>query len=156
MIPCFDAHGRVLPAEKVSFRPAAYGILIDEYHQVFLVRVPGEPYWALPGGVLQLYETPKQAVQYQFRRATGMTPQVGALLSVEERYQYVGDGEAWHLSAFYYALSRPVITAVAMGEVDETAVEGRWFPLAELSRKELQFGYEAIRTAQRLLDSPPG
>ncbi len=156
MIPCFDAHGRLVSVEKATFRPAAYGILIDEYHQVFLARVPGEPYWALPGGVLQPHETPKRTVQYHFRRATGMTPQVGSLLFVEERYQLAGNGEAWRLTAFYYALSRPLITAVSLGKVDESAVEGRWFPLADLSRKELQFGYEAIRAVQRLLDNPSG
>lgn len=156
MIPCFDAGGRLVSAEIVSFRPAAYGILIDEYNQVFLARAPGDPFWALPGGVLRPYETPQRAVRTYFRRATGITPQVGALLFVEERHQYAGDGEAWLLASLYYALSRPMMMTTVLGEVDETAVEGRWFSLADLSRKELQFGYEAIRTTQRLLDNPPG
>lgn len=116
---------------------------------MFLAREPGNPYWALPGGILQPHETPQHAVRYHFRRAAGITPQVGALLFVEERQQYAGEGEAWQLASLYYALSRPMMTAALPGEVDDTAVEGRWFPLAELSRKELQFGYEAIRATHR-------
>lgn len=149
MIPCFTAYGQLVPAAKITFRPAVYGILLDEYQQVFLARAPGELFWTLPGGMLQPHQTPQAAVRYYFRQAAGITPLVDSLLFVDEQYHYMGENTASHVVAFYYQLRRPTATAVSLAEVDEATIEGRWFPLADLSRQELHFGFEAIRAAQK-------
>jgi len=156
MIPQIYTHGRVIPADVVAFRPAVYGILIDEYQQIFLVRHHETGFWFPPGAILQPHETLKQAVCYHFRQATGITPEVGQLLLVEERHMCNGTGQNLQVMAFYYVLRRSVMTAVTRNEANETAVEGRWFPLTELKRTDLQFGYDAIHLAQRMLDNPPG
>lgn len=150
MIHCYDALGNVVPVpdDSVQFRPAVYGILIDEYEQVLLLRHPQTNLWQPPGSILDPQETPKQAVRVYFRRITGITPNVGSLLLVEDQYHITQDEKAWHLSMMYYAMEKPTLTTTTMGESSDPDIDTRWVPMAELDRTKLQFGWEAILAGQ--------
>jgi hypothetical protein len=65
---------------------------------------------------------------------------------VEDRYLVDEKGQAWRLSALYYALDRPPMMATALTG-QEGLARPEWVPLEGLSRDQLQFGYEAIQAA---------
>lgn len=146
MISCYDVHGNIVlvPVDALQFNPAAYGILIDEYNQVFLLRHAETRLWYPPGGQMAVHETPLQMVRAAFRRATGITPQVDRLVYTEERFEVDEAGRPFHIVALYYRLSKPDIISASMGETAATTLEGRWIPLNELSRPLMQFGFTAI------------
>ncbi|MCL4265055.1 MAG: NUDIX domain-containing protein [Anaerolineae bacterium] len=143
-ILCHDASGGTFPVapEALFFRPAVYGIFIEN-SQVLLHKHPQTMLWQPPGTVLAENETPTQAVRHVFRRLTGMTPRVGAMLYVEDQYVLDSDRGAWQLSVVYYALERPSTAATIS---DTSKVE--WVPLGELERSQMQFGYEAVQAGR--------
>jgi ADP-ribose pyrophosphatase YjhB (NUDIX family) len=142
---CYDVYGNAVPVapESIVFRPAVYGIFIENDY-ILLLRHPQSELWHPPGSVLASHETPTQAVRHYFRQLTGMTPILGPLLFVEDQYHVDDARQAWHLSVLYYALDRPVATAATLAEL-EGSVQPGWLPLAELKRNQMQFGYEAIQ-----------
>lgn len=150
MIHCYDELGKAIPVtpDLILFRPAAYGILIDEYGQVLLLQHAKTNLWHPPGGILSLQETPKQAVRVHFRRIMGSTPQVGSLLYIEEQYHITEDNQPWRLSMMYYAMEKPTLSTTTLGESVDVNVDARWVPIQELERAKMQFGWEAIQAGQ--------
>lgn len=141
----FSGTPHYAPIEEILFRPASYGIFIENHH-ILLVQHPETGLWHPPGGVLNSHQTPAQKVRSHFRRVMGLVPEVGPLVFVEDQHVF-NDDQAWHLSALYYALRRP--TAVSSSVSEPTSKLTRaWIDLEELQREKLQFGYEAIRAGQ--------
>lgn len=143
---CVDEKGDVIsvPAGEVTFRPAVYGILIDN-QRVVLDRRGEKELWRPPGGRLDRGQTPGQVLQASFRAATGFAPVRGPLLLLEEQHHVDAEGRAWHLAAIYYALRRPAGSMATMGD------EGpQWIPLDELAPEKLLFGYRAIDAARNV------
>ncbi|HRQ39235.1 MAG TPA: NUDIX domain-containing protein [Chloroflexota bacterium] len=143
-ILCHDISGDVFPVapEALFFRPAVYGIFIEN-SQVLLQKHPQTQRWHPPGSVLAVNETPTQAARHVFRRLTGMTPRVGAMLYMEDQYVMDSERRAWQLSVVYYALERPSTAATIS---DTSKVE--WLSLNELDRSQMQFGYEAVQAGR--------
>lgn len=142
----FDPWGELqqAPPTAVLFRPAAYGILIEN-NQILLQRQPETGGWTLPGGIVPAAETPTQTLRQAVRLAAGFVPEVGPLLFVETLYR-LEDNAAWRLAALYFHLSRPGAT-YAMIDFD-TPARPEWVSLNTLPREQLQSGYDAIRAAQ--------
>lgn len=147
-IICYDWEGNAhsVAVEHVQFRPAVYGIFIEN-DQVLLVRHPHTDRWQPPGGILRSDETPSQAVRHYFRQITGMTPRLGPLLSIDDQYLIDENEQAWHLSVLYYALDRPEATVATLTEIESSA-QPEWVHLAQLRREDLQLGYDAIEAAR--------
>ncbi len=147
-IICYDLFGNPVPVleEALIFRPAVYGIFIEN-NQTFLLKNPQTELLYPPGTILSEDETPTQAIRHQFRDLTGMTPKIGSMIFLENRYVVDNDHRAWHLSALYYALERPKTTATTLSEIDETE-QPEWVSLDSLQRYQMQFGYEAIQAGR--------
>jgi len=147
-IDCYDLEGNPIPIspDNLLFRPAVYGIFIEN-HQVLLTKHPKTNLWQPPGGILMPHDPPRQAVRHFFRDLTGMTPDLGPLLHVEDKYRVDEDGQAWHLSVLYYALDRPQATVATLTEI-ESAVQPDWVPLNECHREQFQLGFEAIEAGK--------
>jgi ADP-ribose pyrophosphatase YjhB (NUDIX family) len=147
-VVCFDEQGRAVTVAQaeVTFSPAVYGVLVEN-NQALLHRHPATTFWQLPGGLVDTFEKPVQAMRRHFRAATSVTPQAGLLLLVEEQYRVDSEGRAWQLSVFYYGLTRPLAGSHSLIDF-ESALQPEWISLATLAPEQLQFGYEAIRLAQ--------
>lgn len=66
--------------------PAACTVVIDEAQRVLLVKRNVEPkigYWCLPGGFIELGETPEQAALRELREETGLSGRIEMLLGVD-------------------------------------------------------------------------
>jgi len=144
-VDCFDKEGNLVsvPADGVTFRPAVYGIFIEDDH-ILLLSDPQTGLLFPPGRILNPGDTPLQAIRQDYRRLTGVTPLVGPLLFVEEQYRLDEHGRAWRLSAMYYALERPSTAALTF-HVEEDGPQLDMYLLDKLQRHQLQFGYEAIQ-----------
>lgn len=137
-----------VPPENVQFSPAGYGILIEN-NRVLLLKHPHNGLWFPPGGKVSLGQTPGRAVRTAFWAATGITPQLDTLLSIEQRHHVDHLGKAWCLSVMYYALSRPEASPPINGHKDMSRPE--WVPLKNITRDQMYHGYQAIQSARSLL-----
>lgn len=147
-IVCYDIHGNAVPvaAESITFRPAVYGIYIEN-SQILLQKQPETELWHPPGTIITASETPTQVIRQYFRQLVGLTPAIDSLLFVEDQYFLDEARRAWKLSAMYYGLERPLTTATTLIETDETT-HTEWIPLTNLQRDQFQFGYEAVQAGK--------
>lgn len=147
-VVCYDIFGNAIPvaAESVTFRPAVYGIFIEN-NQILLHKQQESGLWHPPGLRLSASDTPTQIIRHYFRQIAGLTPKIGSLLFVEDQYFIDEDRRAWKLSAMYYSLERPLITATAPTESEE-ASQTEWVSLADIQREQFQFGYEAVQAGR--------
>lgn len=148
MVRCYDAAGNAVAVapEAITFRPAVYGIFIEN-QQVVLLAQPQTNLWRPPGRILQSHEVPTQVVRHTFRQVTDMMPALGPLLFVEDQYRVDEDGRAWHLSVLYYALNRAEVTPTTFTGISP-APQYEWIPLSALRRDRMLFGYEAIQAGR--------
>jgi ADP-ribose pyrophosphatase YjhB (NUDIX family) len=154
-ILCYDTEGNRVPvaAEAISFRPAVYGIFI-EHDQILLLRHRQSELLQPPGSILADHGTPPQLIRHHFLQLTNVTPLLGPLLFVTGQYRLVTE-RAWHLSALYYALSRPTAAATTLSETEESTYPV-WVFLNDLHRNQMMFGYEAVRAGQLNLELQSG
>jgi ADP-ribose pyrophosphatase YjhB (NUDIX family) len=147
-VRCYDAAGNVvaIAPETLTFRPAVYGIFIEN-QQVVLLAHPQTKLWYPPGRILQSHEIPSQVVRHTFRQVTDMMPALGPLLFVEDQYRIDDEQCAWHLSVLYYALSRTEIAAATFSG-RSAAPQYEWVPLSALKREHMMFGFEAVQTGR--------
>lgn len=146
MVFCYTAQGNAVPVpeDALTFRPAVYGIFIDN-DEAFLLRHPETQLFYPPGRILTEYEVPRQTIRLYFRQLTGMMPQLGPLLFVEERYFMDEEGKAWHLTDLYYVINR--LDAVGTAESSDN-LQPIWVPLTDLPLAAFQFGYEAVQAGR--------
>lgn len=67
---------------KTQFIIGAFGIIFDEQKRVLLVHRRDYDLWNLPGGTLEDFESPKNAVIREVREETGLEVEVFKLLGV--------------------------------------------------------------------------
>lgn len=148
---CYDALGNAVAVapERLAYRPAVYGLFL-EHGEVWLLRHPTTGFYYPPGVILPEHHTSQQALLAHLRRLTGLTLTSGPLLFLEEQYRIDETGKAWHLSAMYYAVLRPSL-AVTMPVEIGTTTASEWVSVIDLTREQMQFGYQAIQAARRVL-----
>jgi ADP-ribose pyrophosphatase YjhB (NUDIX family) len=71
---------------KARFRIAVYGLIIEE-GRVVLCRRRDSGWWNLPGGGMELGETPEEALMREVREETGLEVEVGRLVGVYSKPQ---------------------------------------------------------------------
>ncbi|HSM57273.1 MAG TPA: hypothetical protein VK879_14070 [Candidatus Sulfomarinibacteraceae bacterium] len=142
-------------AEEVVFRPAVYGVLIQN-QRVLLQQGTQSGLWRPVGVVLANGQTPLQALCAQFRAVVHFSPRPGPLIYMEERRSTDGEGRCWRLSLLYYLVhAAPGIATETDPSPVNDAQQVSWFSVHELSRDQMEFGYVAIQTALRRLERAP-
>ena len=148
-IRCFDAQGNavLVPQEEITFRPAVYGIFLEE-GAILLMRRSDTGLFLPPGKILDSHEAPKQTIRHLFREVTNVLPVPGPLLFVEDLYHVDRHRKAWHLSVLYYALERPTAVSTPLVPHERDVMKAEWVKLPALKREAMQFGYEAVKAAE--------
>jgi len=68
-------------------RMGAGCLFFNEAGDVMLVKPTYKPYWEIPGGAVELNESPKQGCQREVREELGLERVVGDLLVVDYNFQ---------------------------------------------------------------------
>lgn len=119
-------------------RLAAYAIIVDDDDQVLLTLWNGgmKPAWTLPGGEVELDESPEQGAIRELLEETGFNVELSGLLGIDA---YVIPPAERHGSDRPLKGVRVVYTARVLGgllrsesEPDGSTDEARWFPLADV------------------------
>jgi 8-oxo-dGTP diphosphatase len=118
-------------------RLAAYVVVVDDHDRVLLAlwNEPAEPLWTLPGGGVDLHETPEEGAVREAKEETGYDVELGRLLGVDtlviaaERRLDGSDRWQKHVRVVFEAR---VVGGELTHEVDGSTDEARWVPRAEV------------------------
>jgi 8-oxo-dGTP diphosphatase len=130
------------------------GAIIIEADRVVLVKRGHPPLageWSIPGGVLEVGETLRQAAVREALEETGLRVQVGELLGVYDRILRDADGRVRYHYVLIDFLCRRIAGEFAAAD---DAAEARWFNRAELSglglaedtAEVIRLGFEKFRS----------
>ena len=118
-------------------RLAAYALIVDDQDRLLLSlwNEGPEPQWTMPGGGVELHETPEEGAVRELREETGYDVVLGRLLGVdtwvvpaEQRYR----PPARPLKNVRVLFEGEVVGGELTFEVDGTTDEARWIPLDEV------------------------
>jgi 8-oxo-dGTP diphosphatase len=130
------------------------GAIIIEADRVVLVKRGHPPLageWSIPGGVLEVGETLRQAAVREALEETGLRVQVGELLGVYDRILRDADGRVRYHYVLIDFLCRRIAGEFAAAD---DAAEARWFTRAELgglglaedTAEVIRLGFEKFRS----------
>jgi 8-oxo-dGTP diphosphatase len=119
-------------------RLAAYAVVVDDADRVLLAlwNEQDVPSWTLPGGGVELDETPEAGAVREVREETGYDVELTGLLTVDTLVVAPERRLHWHdrpLKAVRVVYSARVVGGDLVHEVDGTTDEARWIPLAEVA-----------------------
>ncbi len=140
---CADAHGILtrVAVEELKFSPAVYAIFIEN-NQILLQRNAGSYLWQPLGGLASPIETMEGALARHIRREVGVEAEIVSMLWGEEAYRIDAGNKAWHLSVFYYIVSRSARGRIRLDLEEASRCE--WRSIQLLRRERMQFGYDAM------------
>src|SRR5579859_5380768 len=129
------------------------GAIIIEQDRVLLVKRGHPPLageWSIPGGVLEVGETMRQAAAREAVEETGLTVEVGDLLGVYDRILRDADGRTrYHYVLIDFLCRRIAGDLRAAGDADEarwfTREEVRELSLAEDTVEVVKLGFEKAK-----------
>lgn len=124
------------------FQVRAAAIILHAGH-VLVHRAPGDAYWALPGGRVEVGEQASATIVREMKEELGEDVECGELLHIAENFFDLA-GQRNHEIGFYFLVS----LAETSGHLDKARIyrgieshldlEFRWFPVMELAAINLR------------------
>jgi len=128
--------GREYPDRPI----AGVAAVIFKGNEVLLTKrmnPPGEGLWGLPGGVVELGETVREAIVREVKEECGIDVEPIRLLDVHDSIVRNGEGRV----RFHYILSEFLCRVVGGSlKPSSDALEARWFPLDKLEEIPISRG----------------
>jgi mutator protein MutT len=140
-----DGSKRLVDADRLIVRPAAYAIIVNE-GRLLLVRLRPTMKFHLPGGGIEPGETPEETVRREVREETGIEIEVGPLAHYEEFCFYYDPSDRAYRGKHWYYLCRPLTTTLLGREEveDGSAEEPGWFACDSLAAEDFQIAGERM------------
>jgi 8-oxo-dGTP diphosphatase len=137
-------HAEVAERQRV----AAYGVCIDEKGRLLLARASRSlsirGHWFLPGGGIEHGESPPQALRREIAEESGLTVEVGPLLTVLSDVRVLPDGLSLHTLRVIYRVTS--WTGTLRAEQGGTTDAVRWCTKNELAALPLSaYVQEVVR-----------
>jgi len=127
---------------------AVSAVIFNSSQSVLLIKranPPARNRWALPGGAVQLGETPEGALQRETREECGVEIEIGKVNQIASRVFHDASGKIqYHYIIINYT------ACILSGEIrsGSDALDSIWAPFSELPRMDLAEGvYEVIQKA---------
>jgi len=119
-------------------RLAAYALIVDDQERVLLAswNEPAEPQWTMPGGGVELHETPAEGAIRELREETGYDVELLQVLGVDTHVipaQERIEPPERPLKSVRVIYDARIVGGELRHEVDGTTDEARWIPLSEVS-----------------------
>jgi ADP-ribose pyrophosphatase YjhB (NUDIX family) len=124
------------------FQVRAAGVVLHAGF-VLLHRAPGDEYWALPGGRVEVGEEASATIVREMKEELGEEVECGHLLHVAENFFDLA-GRRNHEIGFYFLASLPGTSGhldkarTYCGIESHLNLEFRWFPLKDLAAINLR------------------
>jgi 8-oxo-dGTP diphosphatase len=113
------------------------GAVIIRCNKIALIKRGNEPArgkWTIPGGLVELAESPEQAVVREAKEETGLGVENPALVDVVSNVDYDEQGKV----KYDYVIIEYLVHVVAgNAEADSDAAELRWVPFDEVEKLDL-------------------
>lgn len=118
-------------------RLAAYALIVDDREQVLLASWNEEtpPQWTMPGGGVELDETPAEAAVRELREETGYDVELLQVLGVDTHLVSAGDRidpPGRPMKSVRVVFDARIVGGELRNEVDGTTDEARWIPLSDV------------------------
>jgi 8-oxo-dGTP diphosphatase len=132
-LPDVDGH-----PEGHDTRVGAYAVLIDDADRILLAlwNEGATPAWTVPGGGVEVGETPKEAAVREVREETGYDVELVRLLG-EDRFTVPAgerlDGTRRPLLSVRLVFEARIVGGELTHEVGGTTDEAAWIPIADVA-----------------------
>ncbi len=145
-VECDTLYGKkkLVPLEKLYFRPSVYGI-ITQAGKVLLLKMNTGLY-CVPGGGVELAETLEDALKREVKEEAGIDVEIERFLYFRETFFYYDPlDEAFHSFLFFYTC-KPLTLDLATDDMvdDEEAVMPRWVDIHTLTAEDFNNDGAAI------------
>jgi 8-oxo-dGTP diphosphatase len=134
---CLDVEGKKyeIPVEQLQWRPTAYGIVVKD-GKILLSKQFGDKY-DLPGGGLDIGETPEIGVIREIKEETGIDAKNPRLIELVNSYFYSSHAkkESYQCLIMYYACEYVggELSTSGFDEYEKQYAEmAEWLPLDQL------------------------
>jgi 8-oxo-dGTP pyrophosphatase MutT (NUDIX family) len=152
LVECRTLFGetKLLPAERLIFRPSAYAIIRHE-DQVLLLNMRSTGKLFPPGGGSEISERLEDALHREVREETGLEIEIERFVGFKEDFFYYDPLDfAFHGLMFFYLYKPLTFQLAADNEVEDGEVEKpRWVPINQLRSTDIQSHSDMIFTALR-------
>lgn len=153
-----DDNQKEVNVSELVFRPAVYGILIEN-NKVLLSKQWGG--YDFPGGGMKIHETIYEALKREFFEETGFKIQVGELLACEHNfYVYTTQPHPPTNCILIYFICRKISGELSTENFDEYekqyAEMAEWIPLKKIKEIKFHNGVDSVKIidkAQKLLNN---
>ncbi len=140
-VECFTLYNerKLVPRDKLSFRPSVYGIVLHE-NRVLLITVRSSGKLGLPGGAIELGERIEDALKREIREETGIEIAVERFARFAESFFYYDPLDQGMHSFLFYYICRPLTLDLAKDDQidDAEASQVHWLPVDQLRRDDFQ------------------
>jgi len=129
--------------------PATAGVVLDN-HNILLVKrgvEPGFGMWSLPGGFIELDETPENCMKRELREETGINATIHQLLGVH------GQPSEMHRTVIVIGyLLDPIGGHLKAGD---DASDAKWFPIGNTPELAFSSHRDFYHLARKILERKP-
>jgi ADP-ribose pyrophosphatase YjhB (NUDIX family) len=131
-----DTH-EMVQVEKLTFRPSAYGIIINNEKIVTLENKSNDKIW-FPGGGVEIGETLEEGLKREIKEETSLcNVEVHKMILFKENFFYYKPfDEAYHAFLFFY-LCTTEDTKLAIEADDEESINPQWTDISSIKTEDL-------------------
>ncbi len=155
LVECTTLYGekKLIPAERLIFRPSAYAIIRYE-GQILLLNMRSTGKLFLPGGGSEVDERLEDALRREVREETGLEIEIERFVAFKEDFFYYDPtGFAFHGLMFFYLCHPRTFTLAADDQIEDGEVEKpRWVPIGQLRLADIQSHGEIVFAAVQQKD----
>jgi 8-oxo-dGTP pyrophosphatase MutT (NUDIX family) len=157
LIECATLFGekKLLPAERLTFRPSAYAIIRHE-NRVLLLNMRSTGKLFLPGGGCEIGERLEEALRREVREETGLEIEIERFVGFKEDFFYYDPADfAFHGLMFFYLCRPRTFTLTGNDQIEDGEVEApRWVPIDQLRPEDIQSHGGIVIAALQQKDLP--